>query len=155
MCTSVPLHPGLRRSNRTAFGCFFLGITFVSLIYPPDQLADASQFFSGKGNTLETHRVRLIIPKYRGWQNQIFEIPLRDCIFKARVFSSFFKPYFCKGLLSQPNPIFVPQNKAKKFFIQDRIDAKLKMKVSLIALEVLNCQLFHFESRQSEFPSPR
>ena len=59
---------------------------------------------------------RFIIPKYRGWNNRIFQFPFRDCNFKARVFSSFFKPYFCTGLLSQPNPIFVPQKQSHKVF---------------------------------------
>ena len=65
------------------------------------------------------------------------------------------------------NPIFVPassanqtlflylKNTAIKFSVQARIDAKLKMKVSLIAFKVLKCQLLQFESPKSDFPRPR
>ena len=95
-----------------------------------------SATFSSSVEMAPKFTFRFIIPKYRGCQNRIFEIPLRACIFKAGVFSSFFKPYFFTGLLSQPNPIFILKNKAIKFFVQAWIDAKLKMKVSLIALEV-------------------
>ena len=35
--------------------------------------------------------LRLLMPNYRGWKNQIFKIPLRDCIFKTGVFLSFLK----------------------------------------------------------------
>ena len=75
-----------------------------------------SATFSSSVEMAPKFTFRFIIPKYRGLQNRIFEIPLRDCIFKARVFSSFFKPYFCTGLLSQPNPIFVPQKQSHKVF---------------------------------------
>ena len=34
--------------------------------------------------------LRLLMPKYGGWQSRNFKIPLRYCISKAGVFSSFF-----------------------------------------------------------------
>ena len=37
--------------------------------------------------------LRLLMPNYGGWRNWIFKIPLRDCIFKAGVFSSFLKNF--------------------------------------------------------------
>ena len=64
-------------------------------------------------------------------------------------------PIFVLASLAIQTLFLYLKNKAKKFFIQARIDAKLKIKVSLIALKVLKCQLFHFESRQSDFSSPR
>ena len=75
-----------------------------------------SATFSSSVEIAPKFTFRFIIPKYRGWQNRIFEIPIRDCIFKAGVFSSFFKTHFCTGLLSQPNPIFVPQKESHKVF---------------------------------------
>ena len=113
-----------------------------------------SATFSSSVEMAPKFTFRFIIPKYRGWQNRIFKIPLRDCIFKARVFSSFFKPIFVLASSANQTLFLYLKNKAIKFFVQARIDAKLKMKVSLIALEVLKCQLFHFESRKSDFPSP-
>ena len=75
-----------------------------------------SATFSSSVEMAPKFTFRFIIPKYRGWQNRIFENALRDCIFKARVFSSLFKPYFCTGLLSQQNPIFVPKKESHKAF---------------------------------------
>ena len=75
-----------------------------------------SATFSSSFEMAPKFTFRFIIPKYRSWQNRIFEITIRDCIYKAGVFSSFFKPYFCTGLLSQPNPIFVPKKQSHKVF---------------------------------------
>ena len=75
-----------------------------------------SATFSSSVEIAPKFTFRFIIPNYRSWQNRIFEIPIRDCILKAGVFSSFFKPYFCTGLLSQPNTIFVPQKQSHKNF---------------------------------------
>ena len=104
---------GLNKLTRPLSVLEFAILLFTSLCF---SVYMNSVNFSSSVEMAPKFTFRFIIPKYRGCQNRIFEIPLRDCIFKARVFSSFFKPYFCTGLLSQPNPIFVPQKQSQKVF---------------------------------------
>ena len=88
-------------------------LLFISLCF---SVYVNSAIFSSSVEIAPKFTFRFIIPKYRGWQNRIFEIQIRDCIVKAGLFLSFFKPYFCNGLLSQPNPIFIPQKQSHKVF---------------------------------------
>ena len=50
--------------------------------------------------------LRLLMPNYGGWWNQIFKISLRDCVFKAGVFSSFFQNFQALSQIGLPYLFF-------------------------------------------------
>ena len=52
-------------------------------------LCESATFLSSVGMA-PNFILRLLMHNYGGWRSQNFKIPLRDCIFKAGVFSSFF-----------------------------------------------------------------
>ena len=52
-----------------------------------------SATYSSSVGMVHNFILRLLMPYYEGWQSQIFKIPFQDCVFKAGVFSSFFKVF--------------------------------------------------------------
>ena len=79
-------------------------LLFISLCF---SVYVNSATFSSSVEIAPKFTFMFIIPKYRGWQNRILEIPLGDYIFKSRgifvIFQTLFlyrppqptKPYFC------------------------------------------------------------
>ena len=114
-----------------------------------------SATFSSSVEMAPKFTFRFIIPKYRGCKIGFLKFHFETAFSKQGCFRHFSNPIFVPASSANQTLLLYLKNKAKKFFIQARIDAKLKMKVSLITLKVLKCHLFHFESRQFEFLSPR
>ena len=114
-----------------------------------------SATFSSSVEMAPKFTFRFIIPKYRVGKIGFLKFHFEIAFSKQGCFRHFSNPIFVPASLANQTLFLYLKNKAIKFFVQARIDAKLKMKVSLIALEVLKCQLLHFESRKSDFPSPR